>query len=360
MSNINKTFFYHLLIISIVFLAFAIFTNALANTPPIGLAPDKILYVDKNNPDAFHTIQAAINHSSEYKSVIVLIAPGYYKEKLFITRNNLSLVGSSAKSSIIAFDELRSNWRENHQSDWGAAVINIAGSDINIVNLTVINNYGRKHNTSEHQFAIRGFENATRITLHQCHMIADGADTVSLWNKKNGMYYHSYCTFEGYTDMVCPRGSALIENSTFINHKQSATLWHDGELDPQQKLVVKNSYFKGTPGYLLARHHYDAQFYLIDNHFSKEMADTAIFKKTYNDTSKNRANKYGSRYFFYNNQSENSYPWLKNNFVPDDNYLGHQTYEQWVFDNQWSPKQHLAIIEKAITETAFAFDGFSY
>ena len=174
------------------------------------------------------------------------------------------------------------------------------------------------------------------------------------------MYYHSPCTFEGYTDMVCPRGSALIENSIFINHKQSATLWHDGELDANQKLVVTNSHFKGTQGYLLARHHYDAQFYLIDNHFSKTMADTPIFKKTYKDISRNRANKYGSRYFFYNNQSENNYPWLKDNFVPDEKYLANKTYEQWVFDDKWSPKQALANLETIVAKTTFTFDHFSY
>ena len=91
-----------------------------------------------------------------------------------------------------------------------------------------------------------------------------------------------------------------------------------------------------TQGYLLVRHHYDAQFYLIDNHFSNTLADTPIFKKTYKNSSKNIANKYGNRYFFYNNQSENSYLWLKDNFVPDQKYLGNKSYEQWVFDDKYT------------------------
>ncbi|MBL4629769.1 MAG: polysaccharide lyase [Paraglaciecola sp.] len=347
-----------LLIISALLISFCSLANT---TPPIGIKPSNIIIVDKNAPNAFHSIQAAIDNSNQYKSVTILISAGHYNEKLFITRNNVNLVGSSALNTTIEYAELRNNWRKDHDSDWGAAVINIAGSDITIANLKILNSYGRQHNTTDHQFAIRGFENASRIILHNCHVVADGADTVSLWNKKNGMYYHSHCTFEGATDMVCPRGHALIEHSSFINHRaKTATLWHDGELNSDQKFVVSNSQFKGTQGYFLARHHYDAQFYLINNHFSKTMADQPIFKKTYINKERDRANKFGSRYFFSNNQAENPYPWLKDNFNPSKTYLQNQSIEQWVFNDQWSPKQTLKDLQGIISNTQFNFTEFKF
>ncbi|CAM3770920.1 MULTISPECIES: pectinesterase family protein [Pseudoalteromonas] len=332
----------------------------LAATPPIGSEPSKILSVNKTQPTAFKTIQSAIDASSQYKSVIILIGPGLYHEKLYITRNNLSLVGSSLSDTRIEYAELRNNWREKHDSDWGAAVINIAGSDINIVNLSVTNNYGRLHDTDEHQFAIRGFESATRIILHQCDISADGADTLSLWNKENGLYYHSYCSFTGATDMVCPRGTALIEHSTFFNLKQTATLWHDGELDSEQKLVVANSTFDGVENFWLGRHHYDAQFYLFNNQFSKNMANKAIFKKTYKDTTRNRSNYYGDRYYFYANQSPRDHLWLATNITPEQyTQFTEPSLTQWVFKSKWRPKHVLNELQKVIQQQQFKSEPFT-
>ena len=79
--------------------------------------------------------------------------------------------------------------------DWGTAVINIDSfvTDITLANLTVHNNYGSLYNDEGHQFAIRG--GGTRILILNCNVIADGGDTLSLWNKKNGMYYHANCLF---------------------------------------------------------------------------------------------------------------------------------------------------------------------
>jgi len=316
------------------------------------------LLVDQHDKSGFITIQAAIDASSKLKEVIILIKPGHYKEKLFITRNNLSLVGSSKGNTVIEYPELRNNWREKHPNDWGAAVINISASDINIVNLSVLNSYGRRHNTDEHQFAIRSFENASRIILHQCNVVADGSDTISLWNKKDGMYYHSYCNFEGHTDMVCPRGWALIENSTFFNHKKSATLWHDGELNQEQKLVVNNSHFDGIEGFWLGRHHYDAQFYLLNSTFSKNMENKALFKKTYENIDRIRANLYGDRYFFYNNSPIEAYPWASNNFYPKKKHLKNQTLEQWVFNGKWQPNLVLMKLSQVIEKTNFQADKF--
>ncbi|MBA6222636.1 polysaccharide lyase [Colwellia sp. MB02u-18] len=330
--------------------------NIQASTPPIGKEITNTYVVDQQGNGDFISIQSAINATVNDKEVIIFIRPGKYNEKLFITRNNISLIGTSAKNTIIEYAELRSDWRDNHPSDWGAAVININASDVNIVNLSVINNYGRLHHTDEHQFAIRGFKNGTRIILHQCSVVADGADTLSLWNKSNGMYYHSYCHFEGHTDMVCPRGWALIENSTFVNNKQSATLWHDGELDPAQKLVVNNSYFDGVKGFWLGRHHYDAQFYIMNSQFSKNMANKPIFKKRYDNVDRIKPNLYGERYFFFNNRSKSPTTWTANNFNPTKNRLKDQSVESWVFEKQWYPNQVIAQLAKSIIAANFKAD----
>jgi pectinesterase len=299
----------------------------------------QLLLVGKNQP--YQTIQSAIDASAPYQNIVIFIEDGIYLERLFISRNNLALVGQSKNKTIIKTSILRKTWRETHSSDWGAAAININATDISLVNLSIINEYGLLTGDHEHQFAVRGFELSDRIITHNCNIVAGGADTLSLWNK-HGRYYHSHCYFEGHTDFVCPRGTALIENSTFFNQKQSATIWHDGELNPDYKLVVNNSSFDGVEGFWLGRHHYDAQFYLLNSTFSATMADKPIFRKQYNNKNRERANLYGQRYFFQGNQHGGAFPWLAENFRTSD-VLSQQlpTIEAWVFNNEWHPNQKL-------------------
>ena len=128
-------------------------------------------------------------------------------------------------------------------NDYGAAVINIADdvTDLVIANLTVRNDYGTLHDEHDHQFAIRSGGDATRISILHAKIIADGGDTLSLWNTASGMYYHADCDFEGWVDYVCPRGWAYVTNSRFFGHNLTASIWHDGSKDPDSKFVIRRS-----------------------------------------------------------------------------------------------------------------------
>jgi len=299
----------------------------------------------------YTNIQSAIDASVEALNAVIFIKPGVYEERLFITRNNIALVGESSKNTIIKTSILRSDWRKTHPSDWGAAAVNINGTDIALVNLSIVNEYGLLTGDHEHQFAVRGFELSDRIITHNCNIIAGGADTLSLWNK-NGRYYHSHCYFEGHTDFVCPRGTALIENSKFYNQKRSATIWHDGELNSDYKLVVSESEFDGIKGFWLARHHYDAQFYLLNSSFSNNMADKPIFRKRYNNKAVERPNLYGQRYFFEGNRSENQFSWLEDNFkISDVIPKQYPDLAAWVFDNTWQPNQDLSRLSQFLIDS---------
>ncbi|MDX1539012.1 pectinesterase family protein [Arsukibacterium sp.] len=307
------------------------------------------------NPDAgFRSIQQAINSLPDNDiQAIIQIGPGIYREKLYLTRNKVALIGSGADNTEIRIAELRTNWLKQHPSDWGAAVVNINAADIALLNLSIVNSYGELTGDNEHQFAVRGFEQATRIITANCRIIAGGADTLSLWNKTDGMYYHDNCYFEGHTDMVCPRGWAFFSNSTFVNKKAYATLWHDGELDARQKLVVRDSSFDGVPGFMLGRRHYDGQFYLINNRYSANMADKPLFRHTYpEEPSRNRANLWGDRYYFsHQNPAQAIYPWLSANLASHPQQLtAEHITALWTFDNRWDPEQQLQTLLNSIKE----------
>ena len=321
----------------------------------------------KQPSGAFQTIADALNAlptlaPDPAQWVLLQLSAGVYREKVYLVRDKVVLVGMGRDQTILQFPELRQHFLKRQagaearssralptgktlSQDWGAAVLNIQSSDIALLDLTVHNSYADEHpqdpDRFEHQFAVRGFEQATRIITDHCALLTSGADTLSLWNKTNGMYYHSHCQFRGRVDMVCPRGTAFITHSEFINQNASATLWHDGELNPAQKLVVMHSSFNGAKGFQLGRRHYDGQFYLLFNRFSGELADQPIFRRTYpEDPKRDQPNLYGERNYFYQNQGP-AYSSLRYNLTKSQ---ASQINADWTFGGQWQPEAQLAQI----------------
>lgn len=353
-----------------------------------------LLTVDSSRPRSpsnFHQIQAALDalptaaRSNDTPHwALIRIAPGVYRERLFLQRNNVVLAGSGLHNTIIEYPILRSAFLQQRQpqqsaqsstvaadalprgaalsADWGAAVVNIAASDIALLDLTVHNSFARDNpdhpDRFEHQFAVRGFEKASRIITDRSVFASNGADTVSLWNKTDGMYYHSRSFFSGRVDLLCPRGTALVVDSDFVNHKATATLWHDGELDADQQLVVLRSQFSGVSGFTLGRRHYDGQFVLLANRYSASLADTPIYRVTYPATpARDQPNRYGDRNWFYQSQGP-AYAWLSARWPSEGRLasiqpaalLQHQAPGEWVFAGRWQPERQLAQIRRWLAQ----------
>jgi hypothetical protein len=305
------------------------------------------IIVAQDGSGQFTKIQEAINAvpADNAKNVIILIKNGIYREKLFITKSFITLVGEDRDSTRIIYAELRRNINKtplDMRSDWGTAVVNIDSfiTDITLANLSVHNNYGSLHNDEGHQFAIRG--GGTRILILNCNIIADGGDTLSLWNKKNGMYYHANCYFEGWVDYVCPRGWCYITDSKFFGHNLSASIWHDGDADKNQKFVIRYSSFDGVPNFPLGRNHRDGQIFLLDCIFSREMADTPIYYPNGSATTW----KWGDRHYYYNCHREGGdYAWFKDNLetsasAPKEN----EVTAKWTFDGKWDPEENIPAV----------------
>ncbi|MBS3944404.1 MAG: hypothetical protein KGZ42_02825 [Melioribacter sp.] len=300
------------------------------------------LIVAKDGSGNFKTITEALNAapSNNEKTCIILVKNGTYNEKLYITKSNIALVGEDRDSTRIVYAELRRNWlAAPNRTDWGSGTINI---DLTVVgftlaNLTIHNNYGSLYGDHDHQFAIRGW--GTKIIFLNCNIIADGGDTVALWHP-NGMYYHSNCYFEGWVDYVCPQGWCYITDSKFFGHNLSASLWHNGSVDKNQRFVIRYSYFDGVPGFPLGRHHRDAQIYLLDCIFSENMADIPI----YWPVSPNAVTwQWGERHYFYNcHRIGGDYDWFKDNLSEAENSPSPEIINaKWTFDNKWDPENEM-------------------
>jgi PelA/Pel-15E family pectate lyase len=300
------------------------------------------LIVAQDGTGHYRTIQAALDAlpKGNAANVIVLVRNGTYREKLFVTTSHVSIVGEDRARTRIEFPELRKIWRETHPDDWGAAVINIGDTvtDLVIANLTVHNTYGGLHGDTDHQFAVRSGGEATRITLLDANVIADGGDTLSLWNPVSGMYYHANCYFEGWVDYVCPRGWCYITNSRFFGHNMTASIWHDGSRDRDAKLVIRRSYFDGVPDFPLGRNNRDGQFFLLDALFSRNMGDRPIYPALGADTY-----QWPGRYYYDNCHREGGdYRWFADNLErADGRPRAAEITPEWTFRGRWDPENTL-------------------
>jgi len=310
------------------------------------LALNKLITVAQDGSGDFYSIQEALNAIPDESEgrVIIYIKNGTYNEKIFIDKSNIALVGEDREKTKIVYAELRKNWRETHSDDYGAGVINIKNevTDILFSSLTIHNNYGEMYDDHDHAFAIRAGEGVTKIIIDNCRLISDGGDTVSLWNKDDGMYYHSNCYFEGWVDYVCPRGYCFIENSTFYGHNLTASIWHDGSQNENHKFVLRNCKFDGVKGFPLGRFHRDAQFFLIDCSFSNNMADKKIF---FAPSDPARILQWGENRIYFKNCHGDSidYSWHNNNLdsAPDNPEL-EKIDANWTFNYQWNPVKELS------------------
>ena len=304
------------------------------------LGQTQFLVVAQDGSGQFRTIQAALDTIGRDNDTLrtVLVKNGTYREKIFITPSHVAIVGEDRDKTVIEFAELRKNWRATHPDDWGAAVVNIGdtATDIFLGNLTVHNNYGSLHGDHDHQFAIRSGGIATRIIIVHAKIIADGGDTLSLWNTGNGMYYHADCDFEGWVDYVCPRGWCYITNSRFFGHNLTASIWHDGSRDQDQKLVIRRSSFDGVPGFPLGRNNRDGQFYLLDNRFSVSMADRPIYRP-----SAESAYQWPIRNYFWNNRRDDgNFAWFGDNLHQAPGGLRPRDITpSWTFRGRWNPEE---------------------
>ncbi len=317
------------------------------------LLAQKEITVAQDGTGNFKTIQEAINSLPDTATVPrqILIKKGVYNEKIFIEKNFVALKGEQPENTIINISQARDEWRCDNKDDYGTAAINLKGNDIVLENLSFINSYGKNNLAAKeiickneagnkksirpdgHQMALRSFK-TTRLIVKHCIFRAYGGDTVSPWNTWEGMYYFKDCVMEGGVDFYCPRGWALAENCSFICHNNNAAIWHDGSDVKTSKTVLLNCSFTGDKGYKLGRFHKDAQFYLLNCRFDKNMADADIYLVPAKDAKDTL--KWGRRVYYYNcKRPGKDFTWYKNNLPAD--FGINEFNAPWVFDYKWNP-----------------------
>jgi hypothetical protein len=150
-------------------------------------------------------------------------------------------------------------------------------------------------------------------------------------------------------DYVCPRGWCYITDSRFYGHNLNASIWHDGRFDKDQKFVIRHSYFDGVPNFPLGRHHRDAQIYLLDCIFSRNMADRPIYLPVSPNA---EVWKWGTRHYFYNCHREGGdYDWFVDNLSEaEGSPVPEQISAKWTLAGKWDPEATMPAVLPFVTQ----------
>jgi len=191
-------------------------TGSGGSTSASTLCPSGIsqtITVAKDGSGQFTTVQAAVDSiaSSSTTHIRIDIKAGTYTEKLTIaSRTNLCLVGASATSTILSYND--SNASVGSTS--GSASVHISANDFSAANLTIQNTYG----TGSQAVALR--TTGQRQQFLNCRLIGH-QDTLYT---HNGSQYFRNCYVEGTVDFVFGGATAVLQNCEVRNvEKGSAT-----------------------------------------------------------------------------------------------------------------------------------------
>jgi pectinesterase len=328
--------------------AFASATGSMADAS-IPIRPDLTVAADGGGD--FTTIQAALDSipAGNRERRIIFIKDGIYHEKIRIDPAFVTLRGQSRQGTRIEFAQGAEEFRRQ-PDQLGIGVVNINGDDCIIRNLTVQNTHGV---IGVHAFAIHGVGDRTVIT--DCDVLSQGNDTLSLWKAEGGRYYHARLNIRGSVDFVCPRGWCYMTDCTFfeVNPHAEAAIWHDGSKARDMKFVLRDCRFDGVEGWRLARHHHDAQFFLLDCTFSPTMRDLAPRRVVYPlngkapteaDIQRNQGlaatNQWGERAYYHDcHRAGGDYAWFKDNLASAPGApKPEQVTAAWTFGGTWDPE----------------------
>lgn len=105
------------------------------------------LYVSKTGDHAYRTLQEAVLAVPDDRNewARINIAPGVYKEKVFIRKEKLEIIGSDSEHTVFCFDDGAKKPRPDGDGEYGTfntSVIFVAGKDIIFRNITIENTAG--------------------------------------------------------------------------------------------------------------------------------------------------------------------------------------------------------------------------
>ena len=166
--------------------------------------------VAKDGSSGYTSIQKAIDACKAFPDsrVIIFVKNGTYKEKLVVPSCNtqLSIIGESADSTIITFDDYFNKINRGRNSTFYTYTLFVQANDFRLENITVENSAGPVGQ------AVALHVEGDRCLFVNCHILGN-QDTLYVAGKFSRQLFFN-CTIEGTTDFIFGEATALFEKCT--------------------------------------------------------------------------------------------------------------------------------------------------
>lgn len=211
-----------------------------------GASPKLALAINRHRPDAIvdqnHGGQNLHNSTPTYATVadaiaaapdqnttpwMIVLMPGHYREKLTITKPNISLIGSGRDQTYLAFDAFAGAEKPDGSGQWGtpgSASLTINAPDFTAQHLTIANEFDFLDNDRRDPLG------ANRIGASQAVAVflGNGADKSLFYDvamtgyqdtlfADRGRSLFSHCFISGNVDFIFGGGAALFDHCDIIS-----------------------------------------------------------------------------------------------------------------------------------------------
>lgn len=124
-------------------------------------------------PDVFSTIGEALSQlpEDELTPVTIRIKPGTYREKLTVSRPNVTLIGEDVRTTVIAYDDYANQMMPDGSKcgTFRSYTLFLDGNDITLSNLTVRNDAFPRSRAGQ---AVALYADGDRITVEDCRIMS--------------------------------------------------------------------------------------------------------------------------------------------------------------------------------------------
>ncbi|MGY1635472.1 pectinesterase family protein [Geodermatophilus sp. SYSU D00742] len=195
-------------------------------TPTGVVLPAHDVLVAQDGSGRYTTVAAALaaaGSGTPADPVVIAVAPGTYREKLTVSTNHVTLVGTTgdARDVVLTYDDASGTPKPDGSGTWGtsgSASVLVKGRDVTVRDLTIQNAFDEAASTYSSEQAVALKTTGDRLVFDNVRVLGD-QDTLMVDSPAVGTAARSYFVdsyVEGDVDFVFGRGTAVFDRSTLF------------------------------------------------------------------------------------------------------------------------------------------------
>lgn len=210
----------------------------------------KILRVSKAGEN-FSTIQEAVDAVSYNEAAVIYVAKGEYREKIFIEKNNISIIGESSKNTVISWDDFAYALMDDgtKRGTFRSYTMFLSGENIVMKNISIKNTAGdgsiKGQSIAAYVDAKRAYFENVVFSSHQDTLFL--APLPKKEREKNGFrgprvfspripteQYYKNCEIIGDIDFIFGGADAVFDSCKIISRNREYYIENNSLKDKEQ------------------------------------------------------------------------------------------------------------------------------